>query len=118
MYFQIINVEWHVDKTKNFRHNFLFAFNRGAEAAKIAREIFAVRRKRAIPQGTAHLCFSHFKKRNFEFKERGHTGRPVDFDKERLNHFYTNIHTKRSENSWGIWSVKKNSGEPPNFSGQ
>lgn len=49
--------------------------------------------------------FRTSKKKSFKFKNRGHTGRPVDFDKERLNHFYMKVHTKRSDNIWSIWSV-------------
>lgn len=35
MDFQIITVECHVDKTQNFRHHFLFTFNRHAKASKL-----------------------------------------------------------------------------------
>lgn len=45
MYFQINKIKWHVDKTEHFWHHFLFAFNRGADVAKIVREICAVRVK-------------------------------------------------------------------------
>lgn len=61
LYFQIIEVEWEVDKTEHFRTLFFFSFNRVFKAAAIDREICTLRGKRTMPQGSVHCCFLHLK---------------------------------------------------------
>ena len=85
VYFQIIKMECQADKTEHFRHHLVFAFNRGVKAAEAAREICAVYGERAMPESTARRWFSRFKNGNFDLKDGSHTGRPIEFDEERLN---------------------------------
>ena len=61
VYFQIIKMEYQVDKTEHFLHHLLFAFNRGVKVAEAAREIFSMYGEGAMPQSTARRWFSAFK---------------------------------------------------------
>ena len=78
-------MECQVDKNEHFRHHLLFAFNRGAKATEAAREICAVYGKGAIAERTAQYWFAKFKRGNFDLKDASHSGRPSEFDEERLN---------------------------------
>ncbi|XP_065665663.1 histone-lysine N-methyltransferase SETMAR-like [Hydra vulgaris] len=78
-------MECQVDKTEHFRHHLLFAFNRGVKAAEATRENCAVYGEGAMPESTARRWFSRFKNGNFDLKDGSHTGRPIEFDEERLN---------------------------------
>ena len=50
-----------------------------------AREICAVYGKGAIAERTARYWFAKFKSANFDLKDASHSGRPSEFDEERLN---------------------------------
>ena len=78
-------MECQVDKNEHFRHHLLFAFNRGAKVQKAAREICAVYGKGAIAERTARYWFAKFKSGNFDLKDASRSGRPSEFDEERLN---------------------------------
>ena len=78
-------MECQVDKNEHFRHHLLFAFNRGAKATEAAREICAVYGEGAIAERTARYWFAKFKSGNFDLKDASCSGRPSEFDEERLN---------------------------------
>ena len=85
LYFQIIEMECQVEKNEHFRHLLLFAFNQGSKAAKAARDICAVYGEGAIAERTARDWYANFKNGNFDLKDAPRSGRPVEFDEERLN---------------------------------
>ncbi|KOC70262.1 Histone-lysine N-methyltransferase SETMAR [Habropoda laboriosa] len=65
-----------------------FAFNQGSKAAKAARGICAVYGEGAITERTVRDWYAKFKNGNFHLKDAPHaprSGRPVEFDEERLN---------------------------------
>ena len=72
------------DKNHHFRHLLLFAFNRGQKAAEAAREICSVYGEGVIGESTAQKWFARFKKGDFEVKDLPRSGRPPEFDVERL----------------------------------
>lgn len=78
-------MECQVDKNEHFRHHLLFAYNRGAKAADAARELCAVYGEGAIADRTARDWFAKFKIGNFDLKDAPRSGRPNEFDEERLN---------------------------------
>ena len=78
-------MECQVEKLEHFRHILLFEFNRGAKAAKAARNICAVYGNNAIGESTARKCFSRSKEDRFEMSDTLRSGRPLGFDKNRLN---------------------------------
>ncbi|XP_035219834.1 histone-lysine N-methyltransferase SETMAR-like [Stegodyphus dumicola] len=75
----------HVDKNKHFGHLLLLAFNRGSNAAEAAREICEVCGEGATPERTARNYFAKFKNGNFYLEDAACSGRPNEFDEERLN---------------------------------
>ncbi|XP_052829105.1 mariner Mos1 transposase isoform X3 [Octopus bimaculoides] len=78
-------MECQVKKNEHFQHLLVFAFNQGSKATKAARDICAVYGEGAIAERTAHNWYAKFKSENFDFKDTPHSGRPVEFDEERLN---------------------------------
>ncbi|KOC64196.1 Histone-lysine N-methyltransferase SETMAR [Habropoda laboriosa] len=78
-------MECQVEKNEHFRHLLLFAFNQGSKAAKAARDICAVYGEGAIAERTARDWYAKFKNGNFDLKDAPRSGRPVEFDEERLN---------------------------------
>lgn len=78
-------MECQVDKNEHFRHHLIFAFNRRLKATEAAREICEVYGEEAMPVRTAQYWFKRFKDGNFDIKDAARSGRPVEFDEERLN---------------------------------
>ena len=72
-------------KNEHFRHLLLFAFNQGSKTAKAARNICSVYGEGAIAEGTVRDWYAKFKNGNFDLKDAPRSGRPVEFDEERLN---------------------------------
>ncbi|XP_035221313.1 histone-lysine N-methyltransferase SETMAR-like, partial [Stegodyphus dumicola] len=77
-------MECQFDKNKHFRH-ILFAFNRSANAAKVAREICEVYGEGAMLGRTARNWFAKFKNGNFHLEDAARSGQLNEFDEERLN---------------------------------
>ena len=78
-------MECQVEKNEHFRHLLLFAFNQGSKATKAARDICAVFGEGAIAGRTARDWYANFKNRNIDLKDAPRSGRPVEYDEERLN---------------------------------
>ena len=74
-----------VEKLEHFRHSFLFEVSRGAKAAEAIRNIFAVYGDNTIGVNTAKKWFPHFKEYRFNFSDTPRSGRPSEFDEDRLN---------------------------------
>ena len=78
-------MECQVQKNEHFRHILLFEFNRGVKASEAARTICAVYGENAIVESTARKWFSRFKMGHFDMNDFPRSGRPSDFDEDRLN---------------------------------
>ena len=81
-------MECQVDKNEHFRHLMLFIFNRDGEYAKAAaaaREVCVVYGENAVPERTARNWFTKFKDGNFDLEDASRSGRPVEFNENRLN---------------------------------
>lgn len=78
-------MECQVEKNEHFRHILLFEFNRGVKAVDAARNIRAVYGEDAIVDRTAQKWFKHFKEGNFSLEDSPRSGRPSEFDEDRLN---------------------------------
>ncbi len=78
-------MECQVDKNEHLRHLLLFAFNQDFKAAKAARQICAMYGEDAIAERTAQKWFSRFKEGHFDVTDNPRSGRPVEFDEDRLN---------------------------------
>ena len=78
-------MEYQVDKNKHFWHHLLFAFNRGAKATEAAQEICEVYGEVMMPERTARNWFTKLKNENFNLEDATRSGRPIEFDEERLN---------------------------------
>ena len=72
-------------KFERFRHILLFQFNRGAKAEEVGRNIFAVYGDNAIGGNTARKWFPRFKEDRFDISDTLRSGRPSEFDEDRLN---------------------------------
>ena len=73
-----------VDQKQHFRHLLLFAFNRRQKAAEAARDICDVYGEDSMPESTARRWFAKFKNGNFELEDTPRSGRPSEFDEDRL----------------------------------
>lgn len=71
-------------KKIHFRHLLYFAFRRCQKAAESAREICNVYGVDAIAPRTAQDWFTKFKNGNFNLDDTPRSGRPTDFDEDRL----------------------------------
>ena len=74
-----------MEKLEYFRHILLCEFNRGAKAAEAARNICAVYGDNVIGERAAKKWFSLFKEDHFEINDTPRSGRPSEFDEDRLN---------------------------------
>ena len=83
--FQIIKLECQVEKNEHFRHLLLFPFNRGSKVAKATRDVSTVYGEGAIAERTARDWYAKFKNGNFDLKDASRSGRPLEFDEERLS---------------------------------
>lgn len=68
----------------HFRHLLYFAFRHGQKATEAARDICAVYGTNAIGTRTAQEWYNKFKKGNFYLEDKIRSGRPSEFDEERL----------------------------------
>ena len=78
-------MEPQVDKNDHFRHLLLFEFNKRSNASQAARNICAVYGEDSINERTARRWFLRFREGNFGLEDTPRTGRPSEFDEERLN---------------------------------
>ena len=78
-------MECQVEKLEHFQHIVLFEFNRGAKAAEAARNICAVYGANAIGERMTRKWFYRFKEDRFDISDTPHSGRPSEFDEDRLN---------------------------------
>jgi histone-lysine N-methyltransferase SETMAR len=69
---------------KHFQH-LLYEFNRGPEAAEVARNICAVYEEDPVTERTAQKWFARFKKGNFDMSDTPRSRQPADFDNDLLN---------------------------------
>ena len=76
-------MECQVKKTEHFQH-ILSAFNQGYKAAKAAHDICAVCGEGAMAERTARDYYDKFNNGNFDLKDAPRSGRPFEFDEERL----------------------------------
>jgi len=90
------SLKWNVKlrKMSIFDTSFFLLLILGSKAAKAARDIYAMYGESAIAERTARDWYAKFKNGNFNLKDAPRSGRPVEFDKERLN-FCTKIQTTR-----------------------
>ena len=101
--FQIVKMECQVE---HFRHLLLFAFNQGSKSAKAAGDICAVYGEGAIAERTARDWYAKFKNGNFDLKDAPRSGRPVEFDEERLNQLlHENSRQTRQGNLQRKWNA-------------
>jgi histone-lysine N-methyltransferase SETMAR len=73
-----------VDKNQHLRHLILFEFNRGSNGADAARNICAVYGENFTNKMTVNRWYARFREGNFELSDAPRSGRPVEFDEERL----------------------------------
>ncbi|KFD49143.1 hypothetical protein M513_09967 [Trichuris suis] len=78
-------MECQVDKKEHLRHVLLFLYNGGLSALAAAEKIHAVYGEEPISDRAARKWFSRFREGNFDLSDSARSGRPSDFDKERLN---------------------------------
>ena len=78
-------MECQLEKLEHFWYILLFEFNRGAKAAEVARNICTMYGANAIGVSMAIKWCSHFKEDRFDISDIPLSGRPVGFDKDRLN---------------------------------
>ncbi|KAL6429521.1 hypothetical protein ACFW04_008300 [Cataglyphis niger] len=95
-------MECQVEKNEHFRHLLLFAFNQSSKAAKAARDICAMYGEGAIAERTVRDWYAKFKNKNFDLEDVPHSGRPVEFDEERLNQL---LHEKEVVNNKGEYII-------------
>ena len=82
-------MECKMEKLEHFRHILLFEFNRGAKAARAARNFCAVYGDNAIGESKARKWFSRFKEDRFDINDIPRSGSLSRFDEDSLN---TSIH--------------------------
>ena len=87
-----------MEKLENFRHILLFEFKRAVKAAKAARNICTEYGDNAIEESTARKWFSSFKDDRFDISHTTRSGRPSEFDEDRLKTLFPNIHFSILEN--------------------
>ena len=82
--FELISVNFQIIKMECYFRHLLFAFNQGSKTAKAA--IFVLYGEGVIAENVA-ACdwYVKFKNGNFDLKDAPRSGRPVEFDEERLN---------------------------------
>ncbi|KFD56726.1 hypothetical protein M514_02403 [Trichuris suis] len=78
-------MECQVDKNEHLRHVLLFLSNGGLSAVAAAEKIQAVYGEEAISDRAARKWFSRCMEGNFDLSDSARSGRPSDFDEERLN---------------------------------
>ncbi|XP_029655690.1 uncharacterized protein LOC115229494 [Octopus sinensis] len=79
-------MECQVDKTEHFRHHLLFAFNRGVKVAEATLEICAVFGEKGQCLRVLPAFGFHASKMGILTPKNGsNSGRPTEFDEERLN---------------------------------
>ncbi|XP_014614921.1 PREDICTED: histone-lysine N-methyltransferase SETMAR-like, partial [Polistes canadensis] len=69
---------------KHFRHLLFFAFHRGQKVAEAARDICDGYGEGVISESTARKWFAKFKNGDFNVDDMPRSGRPSEFDEERL----------------------------------
>jgi len=77
-------MELKVNKNEHLRHLLVFKFHSGCNATEAARDINTVYGENFIAERTARKWFARFKEGDFSLDDAPRSGRPVDFDEERL----------------------------------
>lgn len=73
-----------IDQKHHFRHLLLFYFNRSNKVAEAVKEICGVYGKNVLAWTTAKYWYNKFKNGIFNLQDDPHTGRPSNFDDNRL----------------------------------
>ena len=74
-----------VKKNEHFRHHLIFAFNQYSKAAMAARDICAVHGEGAMVERASCDWYAKLKNRYFDLDDAPRSGRPVEFDEDRLS---------------------------------
>ena len=79
-----MNVECQVEKNPHLRHVLLYEYHQGINATQAAQNINALYGDGFVAERTARHWFNKFKNLNFDLDDAPRSGRPSEFDDDRL----------------------------------